>query len=458
MNSTPKISVIVPVFNNAQYLHECIDSIIGQTLHNIEIILINDGSTDPAAPAILDDYAKKDSRVRVIHKDNGGTGHTWNTGLKVARGEYIGFVDADDYIMPSMYSELYRCALQNDCDIVKCNFIKFYKYNDLYAKNKINIFNYRNCYNRIIFPKLEHNVFFSIGLMWNGIYRKKMIADNDISFLETRGAAGQDCGFFFKTLASCSSFYCIDEYHYMWRMINDSSSKVNTSKDNVYCTFTENRSIAEFLTSRGLGDHIGFQKMHMYKQFLNYRTQSKRICDDFKFEYYNDVKAELLSPYKNGIFDKGVFNTDWFDAMKILHHTGRYIKYMPKKHNEPLLMHEEFANLLINTGRLIEAESLLLNLYQSDNNIGWIAFLMAKVCIREHRYDEAFTYLKEAISLYDDDFSYKEIFSDILRRKHNLMLGIKYLQSTLEVNDDWGAGWSRLSSLYDNVLPSANKR
>jgi len=116
-----KISVIVPIYKVEKYLHKCVDSIINQTYKNLEIILVDDGSPDNC-PAICDEYAKKDNRIKVIHKPNGGLSDARNAGLDIATGEYIAFVDSDDYIDLTMYEKLYNAIKQNDCDLAVCGF------------------------------------------------------------------------------------------------------------------------------------------------------------------------------------------------------------------------------------------------------------------------------------------------------------------------------------------------
>lgn len=115
------ISIIIPVYNVEQYIERCIDSVLLQTYKNLEIILIDDGSTDKSSK-ICDEYAKKDSRIKVIHKENGGVSSARNAGLDVATGEYIGFVDSDDYIDSNMYECLINSITNNKCDIVICGF------------------------------------------------------------------------------------------------------------------------------------------------------------------------------------------------------------------------------------------------------------------------------------------------------------------------------------------------
>ena len=119
----PLISIIVAVYNTAEYLPQCVDSICAQTYRNIEIILVDDGSTDKSGD-ICDSYAEKDERIRVIHKPNGGQGEARNLGLDVCCGEYIGFVDSDDYIVPHMLERLYRASVEYDATVVCCQSIR----------------------------------------------------------------------------------------------------------------------------------------------------------------------------------------------------------------------------------------------------------------------------------------------------------------------------------------------
>ena len=120
----PKVSIIVPVYNVEKYLPSCMDSLLNQTLTDIEIILVDDGSPDHC-PAICDEYAKKDHRIRVIHKKNEGLGYARNSGLETATGEYIAFVDSDDYVALNTYEKLYKLATDIKTDVVYFNFQRF---------------------------------------------------------------------------------------------------------------------------------------------------------------------------------------------------------------------------------------------------------------------------------------------------------------------------------------------
>lgn len=119
MTSLPLISVIVPIYNVEKYICKCVESIINQTYKNLEIILVDDRSPDNC-PKICDEYAQADKRIKVIHKENGGLSDARNAGIKVAGGEYISFVDSDDYIEPNMIFDLYNCMITDNSDIASC--------------------------------------------------------------------------------------------------------------------------------------------------------------------------------------------------------------------------------------------------------------------------------------------------------------------------------------------------
>lgn len=116
LTNSPKLSIIVPVFRVEQFLNKCVDSILNQTYRNLEVILVDDGSTDNC-PRICDEYSQADPRVRVIHKKNGGLCSARNAGLDIATGEYVTFVDSDDWIEPDAYAEMIRISLDYRADI-----------------------------------------------------------------------------------------------------------------------------------------------------------------------------------------------------------------------------------------------------------------------------------------------------------------------------------------------------
>lgn len=129
----PKISIIIPIYNVERYLENCLKSILNQSFEDMEVILVDDGSIDNSG-AICDEYSTKDNRVKVIHKLNGGLSSARNTGLDMANGEYIGFIDSDDYVHPQMFEILYNVLNKDDSDISICDFLRV---NDQQIINKI---------------------------------------------------------------------------------------------------------------------------------------------------------------------------------------------------------------------------------------------------------------------------------------------------------------------------------
>ena len=171
-----KISVIIPVYNVEKYLSACMESIINQTYKNLEIILVNDGSTD-SCPQICEEYAAKDNRIKVIHKKNGGLSDARNIGLKQATGDLISFVDSDDVVSLGFYQKLLNAFIENNADIAECAFLKFEK------ENAMNEAKEDSCPNAEIFETekalgqlLEGPLSICV---WNKIYKKEVIEDID---------------------------------------------------------------------------------------------------------------------------------------------------------------------------------------------------------------------------------------------------------------------------------------
>ena len=143
--SEMQISVIVPVYNSEKYLEKCVDSILSQTYTDIEVILVNDGSTDRSY-SICEMFMKKDKRVITVHKENGGLSDARNAGLKIARGDYVTFIDSDDYIHTDMINEMYNALLKYEADFVSCGFVRIQE-DDVYTKSEANDLNVK-VYNR----------------------------------------------------------------------------------------------------------------------------------------------------------------------------------------------------------------------------------------------------------------------------------------------------------------------
>ncbi|MCM1154124.1 MAG: glycosyltransferase [Ruminococcus flavefaciens] len=223
----PKVSVIVPVYNVEQYLRQCLDSIVIQTMRDIEIICVDDGSTDSSG-AILDQYAEMDERIRVLHKDNAGYGAAMNAGIALAAGEYIGIVESDDKVASKMYAVLYKTAKENNLDFVKSDAYYWFdklKYQRRVHENALNAF-----YGQIL-GENERNLFFDFFMnIWTGIYKKEFLHQNSIVFNESPGASYQDNGFWMQTCFYAQRAMWLDEVFYYYRQDNPDASVKSTYK------------------------------------------------------------------------------------------------------------------------------------------------------------------------------------------------------------------------------------
>lgn len=181
-NESPKISVVVPVYNTEKYLRTCLDSLVNQNFKDIEIICVNDGSTDKSLE-ILNEYAKKDSRIKVIDQENQGVSEARNTGIREAGAKYISFVDSDDYVDPKIYEIGYELISSNDADVYVMREERFFNTSVPVKENPYNkskVFVYGDGKNTIGFPKKTYGLRF--GVVWDKIYRKSLITDNDFKF------------------------------------------------------------------------------------------------------------------------------------------------------------------------------------------------------------------------------------------------------------------------------------
>ncbi len=180
-NTNIKLSIVAAVYNLEKYLPRCLDALVNQTMQDIEILCVDDGSTD-SAPQIIEDYQKKyPDKIKVFHKENGGEFTTRNYGLERAQGEYVTFVDTDDYVEPNWAEKLYNAAKENDADLAVCGFERI----DL-ATNKVVATNMTNFGNTVkeIDPKDDYLLFINPA-PWNKVYKREKI--KDLRFLPFRG-------------------------------------------------------------------------------------------------------------------------------------------------------------------------------------------------------------------------------------------------------------------------------
>ena len=227
----PLVSVIIPVYQVEKYLDKCIASVVNQTYTNLEIILVDDGSSDNC-PAICDRWQAKDSRIKVIHQENGGLSHARNEGLKIATGEFIGFVDSDDWIEPNMVELLLMALLETDAEIAVGGIKAFTEASEaiVYTQSKSTeskIYSTEEALKRLLLLKG-----FMCSGVWNKLYKRAVLSD--VNFPE--GKLHEDVLWTTQVIGNSQKVVCINNklYHYLQRpdsLSHDDRQKVRRVYD-----------------------------------------------------------------------------------------------------------------------------------------------------------------------------------------------------------------------------------
>lgn len=330
-----KVSIIVPIYNAEKYLEQCLESIEKQTLKDIEIICVDDGSTDES-PQIMDKFKERDNRFVVIHKPNGGNGHSMNAGLAVATGQYIGCVEADDYIEPNMFEKLYLYSNDGSVDIVKSNFWNCYEEEDGTIRKVLN--QERANMPEVVEPftiKEHPQILWGHPSIWSAIYKRSLIEDNGIKFKQAKGGGWVDNPFFFETMCCAKSIIWTSRPFYNYRTEVEGSS------------------------SKGYDFNIPFDRM-----IDNLNVLEKRNCQDeetLKFAY-----ARAL------MYLCGAIKESDYEGKEVLFYTKA--REMLEKIN-PIVIRDDFN--VYDKKTFFQYKSPLKSLYQNRKKIliyNWVPF------------------------------------------------------------------------------------
>ncbi len=255
-----KVSVIVPVYNTQDYLPDCLNALTGQTLEDIEIVLVNDGSTDDSQ-RILEEYkAKYPDKIKLIVKENGGQATARNLGIKECSGEYIGFADSDDRVDVTMFEKMYELAKRTDSDMVECH----YHYQQVVdggiveLKTRGNIRKYGSRKNMFIDPQVSP---------WNKLYRRQVLMEDGVDFPE--GLIYEDTAFYIKTIPFVEKQEYLDEKLVYYFLRGNSTMNANKSRK-VGDIFTVLQNVIDFYKDKGFYEE--------YKDELEYFCTKILLC------------------------------------------------------------------------------------------------------------------------------------------------------------------------------------
>lgn len=260
------VSIVVPVYNVEKYLKRCVDSIMSQTLQDIEIILVDDGATDSSGK-LCDDLAKMDKRIKVVHKENGGLSSARNAGMKIATGRYIGFVDSDDTVSNEMYEELIKTIQKYQCDFVMCDYERILEDGNKYVKSlkiESGFYNKQKIIEEI-YPDLIMGRNLDYGPLlsvWHCLYNLEFLKKNNISFDEEVRWSEDNIFSAFVGYYARSFYYLKNKGLYQYYQ-NPGTITTSYRKDawKVYCTMNEHLSdffcqVTDYDFTRQLKLHI----------------------------------------------------------------------------------------------------------------------------------------------------------------------------------------------------------
>lgn len=324
-----KISVIIPVYNCEKYLQQCLDSVILQTYENLEIICVNDGSKDKSLK-ILQKYAKNDSRIKIITQTNQGQSTARNAGLKQATGDYISFVDADDWISLSLYQKFVNRLkkINRDVDIFlfnACNYTD--KPKSIYLSKFFEITEWKNFQYTNFLHRFDDcmNPFSGNMSAVNKIFRKSFLTDNNIEFCQ--GLIFEDQLFYLQSFIKAKSILISDDPMYMYRRQN-SSSTMNSLGDKVFDIFKIINKMESFLLKTNNYEdykYAFFQHKYIQYSFLFFETPYFK-----KERFYDEMKARLLMTKEEKLKKevcKKLVGYDIYESILDLDWRGFYKKY-----------------------------------------------------------------------------------------------------------------------------------
>lgn len=308
----PKVSIVIPSLNSIRYIEECLQSVLNQTLQEIEILCVDANSTDGTLE-YLKELESKDKRLKVIVSDKKSYGYQMNLGIKAAKGEYLGIVESDDYIKPNMYEELYRIAKEKECDVVKGDILSFEDKEQ--REFSLNPTAYdKSFYHKIIsYTKDGAKVLTKAWCMnQSGIYKFDFLREFNISFNESAGASYQDAGFWFQVFTLARSIYFVKKAHYCYRRDNPNSSSVSKAK--VYCICDEFAFMRNFLKKHPKIE-LQTARINAYLRFRDYTWNLGRIAKEYKLPFLQRIQSEFLELESKGELDWKFF--DEFQRAKL---------------------------------------------------------------------------------------------------------------------------------------------
>ncbi len=320
-----KVSVIVPAYNVEDYIEKCLESLVNQTLEEIEIIVVNDGSKDSTKQKIDKFLEKHPEKIKYLEKSNGGLSDARNYGIPYAQGEYIGFVDSDDYVETNMFEDMYKKAKEENSDMVECDFIWEYPKVQNQNCSKTDTKNSKelksatyHCKQKLDIGKIYNNkkeaFIYARVVAWNKIIKRETLQKSNIWF--PKGLRYEDTEFFYKLLPSLNkiSFVKVPMVHYIQR----SNSIANTQNERVKEIFDIWENIFKFYKENNLFEEYENEIEYTYARFLLcssllriVKVKDKTVRKELEERTWKELNTKFPAWQQNPILkqEKGSKNT-----------------------------------------------------------------------------------------------------------------------------------------------------
>jgi len=339
------ISIIVPIYGVEKYIRQCIDSIINQSYKNLEIILVDDGSKDKCG-MICDEYAQKDARIKVIHKKNGGLVSARKAGLSVATGEYVGFVDGDDWIEPIMYEEIAKRIEKDSPDIVMAEFYcEFKNHKETSTQIFTESFYDKDMLKNKIYPNMLFNgKFYLFGISpncWSKVFRRELLKRN-LQEVDVCIKMGEDAAFTYPCLLEASTVSCIKTPLYHYRIVSTSMSRgYDENLENIillpYYRLRETNELVKGILSEQLNYYL------IYLVNFLIRNEAKA--------FGRKSKKEIKKTIKNIIFNDDIINSSIkVERNRLPIHTKIIVNLISKKSVFGLYLYIRGLNVYLKKG------------------------------------------------------------------------------------------------------------
>ena len=289
----PEISIIVPVYKVEKYLDRCVESIRKQTLKNFELILVDDGSPDQC-PELCDAWSRRDSRIHVVHKENGGLSSARNAGLEAARGNYIGFVDSDDWVAEDMYELLYGMMIESDADYASVGMC--------ITKTERQNKSQPDPQKRVLLQDELFMDFFRVSdseihyCVCDKLFKKEIL--DNVRFWE--GMRFEDIDFIFNVLQNSKKGICSNQVKYFWFYNEDSITRSRLIPEDMQLLTVWNKIVA--VCRRKYPEYVYFARMNYERAYMGLLAKSARFGVDDRYDDWKKDKKRLLSHLRKNCF------------------------------------------------------------------------------------------------------------------------------------------------------------